>query len=669
MGGVSLLTLALVFGALPMPQLVSRAYAQADQAGHAPASHAVVQALPDANDPGRELSGALTRLGRNPRDSEALISAGNAALAMGDTDAATGFLTRADKLAPGNPRVQGGLASAMIRSGDPVGALPLFDAAERGGALSADLMADRGLAYDLVGDNLSAQHIYRQALAMGANDEAMRRLGLSLAIAGDRRGMEATLSPLLQKQDRATWRVRAFAFAILGREEEAVAIAKATMPEDLSMGISPYLRYMRKLTPAQQAAAANLGQFPHASAIGQDEPRIAAYAAQHQLRRLASIDTPLVPTGEALGAKARGRDADKAAKRRRGRGDEELTANGAGGASAALALAANVAPPEPMPSRETQPTVAAQLVPVAAPPTKPAVGQAALPKPSAAKPAAAKPATVNPVVERLAAVEPIPARPAPARVMGPTMAEAEPENVGLPQVKPPPAPPVAVTKSVAVPPLSKAPVSSGSSGAAQGTGGFDLARITPGAGQPQVAAAANAPVTATPIASPPTERPVVAAPAAVAPPIAASATASAPAALPRKRNFNDMFSDLGTAKLAVVPAAGAVDMRKIVAPRPVPKAPPPPAHPSRIWVQLGVGRDTDKLAFDWRRMNREDPEIFRGRKSWTTDWVKTNRLLVGPFETEASAKAFNEKLHKADHPGTHVWVSPAGQVVDALDAG
>jgi hypothetical protein len=74
--------------------------------------------------------------------------------------------------------------------------------------------------------------------------------------------METTLAPLLQKQDRAAWRTRAFAFAILGREDEAEAIARSTMPTELANGMAPYLRFMRKLTPAQQAAAANLGRFP-----------------------------------------------------------------------------------------------------------------------------------------------------------------------------------------------------------------------------------------------------------------------------------------------------------------------------------------------------------------------------------------------------------------------
>lgn len=83
-------------------------------------------------------------------------------------------------------------------------------------------------------------------------------------------------------------------------------------------------------------------------------------------------------------------------------------------------------------------------------------------------------------------------------------------------------------------------------------------------------------------------------------------------------------------------------------------------------MQVGVGRDTDRLAYDWRRLLKDDPELFKARKAWVADWGRTNRLLVGPFETEKAADAFNEKLHKADRGGTFVWTSPAGQVVDGL---
>ena len=209
--------------------------------------------------------------------------------------------TRADALAPNNGAVLAGLAAAKVRVGDPYAAIPLFDTAEKAGAIAPERLADRGLAYDMVGDNARAQTWYRQAMAGGASDEAARRLGLSQAIAGDRRGAEATLSPLLQKNDRAAWRARAFSLAILGKEDEAVAIAQSTMPAPLAQAISPYLRYMRQLTPAQQAGAANLGRFPRAAEIGHDDPRVAAFAPR---TRLAASDAGLVPAGKPLGGAA-----------------------------------------------------------------------------------------------------------------------------------------------------------------------------------------------------------------------------------------------------------------------------------------------------------------------------------------------------------------------------
>src|SRR6185369_3498879 len=180
------------------------------------ATHASAQALVQpapAVPAGQTLNAALGRLARDPRDLAALIDAGNAALQMGDVDAAIGFFARADQLSPNNMRVKAGLAGALVRSENPYDAIPLFAEAERAGAVDPVLAVDRGLAYDLVGDNASAQRYYRQALAAGPNDEAVRRLALSQAIAGDRKGMEATLSPLLQRQDKGAWRARAFALA------------------------------------------------------------------------------------------------------------------------------------------------------------------------------------------------------------------------------------------------------------------------------------------------------------------------------------------------------------------------------------------------------------------------------------------------------------------------
>ena len=200
-------------------------------------SRAVVQPLPPASV--TELNSALRRLARNSRDVDALLDAGTASLKVNDVDAAIGFFGRAEELSPSNPRVKIGLAAAYTRKQRPLDALRLFDEAEAAGASTADLASDRGLAYDLVGDNASAQRQYQIALSRGDDPEARRRLALSHAIAGDRVGFEQALAPLVAKADSASYRTRAFGMAILGEETEAVAIAEAVMPRNLPARIPP----------------------------------------------------------------------------------------------------------------------------------------------------------------------------------------------------------------------------------------------------------------------------------------------------------------------------------------------------------------------------------------------------------------------------------------------
>lgn len=286
-------------------------------------SRAVVQPLPSPAV--GELNSALRRISRNSRDAEALADAGFASLRLDDVEAAVGFFTRAQEVQPGNAQVKLGLASAYLRSERPVEALQLYREAEQAGASSQAMAADRGLAYDLVGDNAAAQQEYARALNGANGDEVRRRLALSQAIQGNREAFERTLYPLLEKQDFAAYRTRAFALAIMGEEKEAVAITEAVMPADLAARIAPYLNYMRRLTPAQQAAAANLGSFPRAAQIGRDDPRIAAYRAETTGVRMA--DAALAPSGPPLGAQtqpAQARADTSAQRRRPGRGSTRV---------------------------------------------------------------------------------------------------------------------------------------------------------------------------------------------------------------------------------------------------------------------------------------------------------------------------------------------------------
>lgn len=590
----------------------------------------VVQPIPGEGPP--TLSAALLRLGRNPRDTSALIDAGNAALAMGDTDAATGFYTRADRLMPNNAAIQAGLASARVRAEDPFGAIPLFQAAERAGPIPADRLVDRGLAYDLVSDNTAAQNYYRQAIAAGAGEEASRRLAISLAIAGDRRGAEATLAPLLERQDRAAWRVRAFILAILGREEEAVSVVRATMPAELATGVSPYLRYMRQLTPAQQAAAANLGHFPRASEIGHDDPRIAQFAPPRPVRVAVAESAPVEP---AKGKQRRDRNRPR---------DERLTA------PARLAALSHVeAPPEPTRiSRATDPAMG-ELPPVQ--PSQPiATATASRLRPVPAALPSARPTPVTPPAPALAQSQ------TPARTATPTTFATASEANSFDLARKP-----AIASQT---PPRPAQTASAQPAAAQ-PAPVPPAPVPPTPPQPAPASTPSPASAATP-----------AAPATVtAPPPAPASTAAPAPAQPKPRpkpqpkpaSFSDAFADLANQRTEVAPRAGAVDIRKITPARPAPPPPPPPPpNPSRIWVQVGVGRAESRLEYDWRKFQKDNPELFRARKAWVSEWGRTNRLLVGPFETEKAADAFVAKLRKGGYDDAFTWTSPAGQVVDAL---
>lgn len=400
-------------------------------------AQAVVQPIPGAES--RVLNAALGRLGRDPRDVAALIDAGNAALVMGDTDAATGFFRRADQVAPGNSQVKAGLAGAMVRNGDPFGALPLFEEAEKAGALGGALIGDHGLAYDLVGDSATAQRYYRRALTSAtgaANDEITRRLALSLAISGDKRGAETTLAGLLARQDQAAWRTRSFALAVLGQTEEAVSISNWMLPREIAEGIAPYLRYMPKLTKAQQAAAANFGAFPRASEIGRDDPRIAAYSGQ---TKVAAVDGALVPRGEPLGRSARARN--------RRASNAETT------------RVVRVAPPDPMPAKQAASVPVAvaavprrgRAQPVVAPTPRPVVQPAPTPAPQP---------VVQPIPTPVASPLPVLAVAPAARPMaGPPAPTSEP--VRAPTAAPSPViprPSIALEAATPAPGLAPAPV-------------------------------------------------------------------------------------------------------------------------------------------------------------------------------------------------------------------
>jgi tetratricopeptide (TPR) repeat protein len=125
-------------------------------------------------------------LADSPRNFDALIAAGKAALQVGDTQAAAGFFGRAEEVHPQSPLPKAGMGAAMVATGDPNAALVYFAMAQQLGASVIAFGSDRGLAYDLLGNQVAAQADYRAALHGPDRDEATRRLALSLAISGNK---------------------------------------------------------------------------------------------------------------------------------------------------------------------------------------------------------------------------------------------------------------------------------------------------------------------------------------------------------------------------------------------------------------------------------------------------------------------------------------------------
>jgi Flp pilus assembly protein TadD len=214
-------------------------------------------------DAGAALSRAMSRLAENPRDVDALLTAGEAALKLDDPRSAIGFFGRADDLSPKNGRAKAGLGRSMLQLDQVVDGLRLMEEAASLGYSDAALYADRGLARDLSGNQAGAQQDYQAALQIDPKNELIiRRYAVSLGISGQVEVADAKLKPLLYNSDRAAWRDRAFILAMNGHTKEALDITSRMMPRPLADAIAPYIERMGMLKPGQKAAAVHMGQFP-----------------------------------------------------------------------------------------------------------------------------------------------------------------------------------------------------------------------------------------------------------------------------------------------------------------------------------------------------------------------------------------------------------------------
>jgi hypothetical protein len=179
------------------------------------------------------------------------------------------------------------MGAVSVANGDPQAALPYFRRAQQLGAPLASFACDRGLAYDLLGQQTNAQADYRIALNGRDGDEARRRLALSLAISGDRNSALQTLAPLAARGDSGVPRVRAFIFALTGDSNAAMNAINTAMPGSWAR-VAPFVQRLPSLSAGQRAGAVNLGIFPD-----NGETSYATAAPAPSTDRLADIEALL----------------------------------------------------------------------------------------------------------------------------------------------------------------------------------------------------------------------------------------------------------------------------------------------------------------------------------------------------------------------------------------
>ena len=243
-----------------------------------------------AETPADALARNMRTLATEPKNFQALIGAGKAALDLGDTQAAAGFYGRAEEAWPTSPMPQIGKGAALAQEGDAATALTYFARAQQLGASVLSFGLDRGLAYDLLGRHAEAQADYRSAMGGADANEARRRLALSLAISGRKAEAIDTLGPLMGRGDAGAARVRALVLALTGDAEGARRALEAAMPGSSSQ-MAPFLQRLPTLRSDQKAAAVHLGIFPDSGS------RLASTTVSQQPQgdRLASIDQYLKP--------------------------------------------------------------------------------------------------------------------------------------------------------------------------------------------------------------------------------------------------------------------------------------------------------------------------------------------------------------------------------------
>jgi Flp pilus assembly protein TadD len=171
-------------------------------------------------------------------------------------------------------------------------------------------------------------------------------------------------------------------------------------------------------------------------------------------------------------------------------------------------------------------------------------------------------------------------------------------------------------------------------------------------------------------------------PISQAPAITAPASEPAPAVPVASSSFNlgAIVGAIDIPESEQQPSQVPVDLKKLkplapkataepakvakVDPKVLAKAKAQKDHPARYWVQIAAG-NANALGFDYRKLNKTYAALLKSRSPYTSEWGRTDRLLVGPFPDLKAAKKWEGDYKKAGGDA-FMWKSEIGEVVNPL---
>jgi len=606
-------------------------------------SQAVVQPLPGTTDADR-LAATMRRVAAAPNDVAALIEAAELSVRLDDASAAASLFARAEKIDPQNGRVKAGMGAILVRAERPGEALRYFNQAEGYGWPAMRYASDRGLAYDLLGEQERAQRDYRVALRAGADDETLRRYALSLAISGRREPALEQLEPLVRRQDRGAWRTQAFVLALTGDAGGADRIATSMMPA-AAAGLAPFFRRLPALPAVDRAFAVHFGEVrasPDRLADARMAPALAALTPEADpfARRPQVAAVQAVPRSVPAPSSREERRRDR---RTRGRGEPARTA---------IAAATPVPTPAPAVLPATLPApvqvASAPPAPLFQPP-RPVIQSLPTPAPTPAPVAAPRPAV------QLAAVAPAPRPATPVRDADSVLARIV-ASIKIP---------AAELEAAAASPALAAGRREVARERADRAAAVRTIRAARPAAEKAVASRGKVPAGPAAVEEAEETTPVRTAGRGRRP-ARTAAVAEAAEEAPARTTRRGARQEVAAAKPGTEARGKAAGTKGKAARAETAAQRAAKAEPERIWVQVAGGANEGDLGKAWTGAKKQ-ASALSGRAAYTTKSRATNRVVTGPFKTDAEARAFVNKL-RSQGVGAFSFTSDAGQKMAKLPA-